>query len=150
MTDTTVSNQIIQTLEYLFEKFGIAVNWSTETVLPAVQALMGRYAKYEIVSACIWIAIALFVLLAFTLTLKKAYADYKKPEKAETTPFWIVKYNDSIWEMSTLFITVIVAGIIASFIAVICIASNIFIIASWVCIPEIEFAKVVFNLVGTM
>ena len=150
MTDTTVTNQIIQTLEYLFEKFGIAVNWSTETVLPAVQALMVRYARYEIVCACIWIAIALFVLLAFTLTLKKAYADYKKPEKAETTPFWIVNYDGSRWEMSTLFITVIVAGIIASFIAVICIASNAFIIASWVCIPEVEFAKEVAHLIECM
>lgn len=145
----TVSNQIIETLEYLFEKFGIAVDWSTETVLPAVQALMERYAKYQIVRSCIWIAICLLILLVIALIYKRAFADYRNLEKAKSTPFWYVGYDDK-WRMSETFetITYFAAGFgIVAIIGIICYVINI---TSWVCIPEIEFTKAVSNLIKFM
>ena len=142
----TASNQIIQTLEYLFEKFGIAVNWSTEAVLPAIQTLMNRYAKYEIVYSSFWIGLTLLVLLIFAFILKRIFADYKDPKKAETTPFWLVYYNGSEWEPTILTQIIIGVAIASCFISIVIFICNVTNIISWVYIPEIEFAKVVSNL----
>lgn len=149
MTDTAVSNQIIQTLEYLFEKFGIAVNWSTETVLPAVQALMGRYAKFQIIRSCIWIAVCILILLAIALIYKRAFADYGDLKKVETTPFWNLRYG-SKWAMSDTMITISVFSIVFGTVAIIGIISATIGITSWVCIPEVEFAKEVAHLIERM
>ena len=149
MTDTTVSNQIIQTLEYLFEKFGIAVNWSTETVLPAVQELMSRYAKYVIIRTCVWVTVYLLILLIIALIYKRVFADYGNIERAESTPFWCVQYGGK-WIMSDTLEVIscfsVIFGI-AAIVGIICSAINI---ASWVCIPEVEFAKEVSHLIKHM
>ena len=151
MTDTAVSNQIIQTLEYLFEKFGIAVNWSTETVLPAVQELMGRYAKYEIISSCAWICLCALVMLPFIYLLKKAFNDYGKSERAESTPFWVVHgFEIQKWETSNLMDFVICFSTIFGIISILTILCNVFHIISWAYLPEVEFAKEVAHLIEHM
>lgn len=139
----TASNQIIQTLEYLFEKFGIAINWSTEAVLPAIQTLMSRYAKYEITYSSFWIGLTLLTLLIFAFILKRIFADYKDPKKAETTPFWLVYYSGSKWEPTILTQIIIGVAIASCFISIVIFICNVANIISWVYIPEIEFAKVV-------
>ena len=46
--ESTVSDQIIEVLEALFEKFGIAIDWTGQNVLPYVQELMKRAVSYEL------------------------------------------------------------------------------------------------------
>lgn len=43
---TTVADQIIQVIEYLGQKLGIAIDWSTENILPLAQTLMERIARW--------------------------------------------------------------------------------------------------------
>lgn len=53
-----VSAQIIEVLNYLCEKFGIAIDWSQETVLPYIQELCSKYISWEISTSITWIIIA--------------------------------------------------------------------------------------------
>ena len=64
----TVSSEIIEVLDYLGEKFGIAIDWTNNNVLPYLQALVDKFIKWEISTSILWIAIAIFVI-AMTITL---------------------------------------------------------------------------------
>ena len=64
----TVSSEIIEVLDYLGEKFGIAIDWTSNNVLPYLQALVDKFIKWEISTSILWIAIAIFII-AMTITL---------------------------------------------------------------------------------
>lgn len=53
----TVSDQIIAVLNDLCEKFGIAINWTSENVIPYLTELCGRYITYEIAISVAWIVV---------------------------------------------------------------------------------------------
>lgn len=72
----TISNQIIEVIDALCVKFGIAIDWTQENVLPYLQTLAQEYISYEIWTSVMWIvlvAIGLVVLIVCTKKAKKAY-----------------------------------------------------------------------------
>lgn len=75
----TVSSQIIEVLNDLCTKFGIAIDWSAENVLPYVQELMGKFISWEIATSWIWIivAVVMFVggILLFVTDMLWGWAD---------------------------------------------------------------------------
>ena len=64
----TVSSEIIEVLDYLGEKFGIAIDWTSNNVLPYLQTLADKFIKWEIFTSILWIAIAAFIIV-MTITL---------------------------------------------------------------------------------
>ena len=58
----TVSSEIIEVLDYLGEKFGIAIDWTSNNVLPYLQTLIDKFIKWEISTSIVWIVIAVFVI----------------------------------------------------------------------------------------
>lgn len=52
-----VSDQIIQVIEHLGEKFGIAINRSSENIMPIVEELCTKYISYEIMTSKTWLII---------------------------------------------------------------------------------------------
>lgn len=58
-----MADQIIQVIEALCEKFGIAVDWSAESLAPVVSSLVGKYASYVILSGAVYLFI--YALLIF-------------------------------------------------------------------------------------
>lgn len=63
-----MSEEIIKVLDNLGEKFGIAIDWSSQNVLPYLQDLMSRFIAYKNLSAIIWIVVSVvFIILSITL-----------------------------------------------------------------------------------
>ena len=58
----TVSSEIIEVLDYLGEKFGIAIDWTNNNVLPYLQTLVDKFIQWEISTSILWIAIAAFII----------------------------------------------------------------------------------------
>ena len=58
----TVSSEIIEVLDYLGEKFGIAIDWTSNNVLPYLQTLVDKFIQWEISTSILWIAIAIFII----------------------------------------------------------------------------------------
>jgi hypothetical protein len=54
-----LSKEIINVLDYLCGKFGIAIDWTSENVMPYLEDLCGRYIEYEV-----YTSIAYCVILA--------------------------------------------------------------------------------------
>lgn len=65
----TVSSEIIEVLDYLGEKFGIAIDWTSNNVLPYLQTLADKFIKWEISTSIVWIVIAAFVMAAMIVLI---------------------------------------------------------------------------------
>lgn len=44
----TMSSQIIEILDNLAQKFGIAIDWTSQNVIPYLMELMDKYVKYRV------------------------------------------------------------------------------------------------------
>ena len=70
----TVSSQIIEVLNDLCMKFGIAIDWSAENVVPYAQELAAKFISWEIATSWMWIVVGVVItIVGFILVL----ADYK-------------------------------------------------------------------------
>ena len=74
----TVSAQIIEVLNDLCMKFGLAIDWSQENVLPCLEELAGKYITWEIATSEMWIVIGALLavggLIVFATDLKWEWA----------------------------------------------------------------------------
>ena len=67
----TVSEQIIQVIDDLCEKFGIAVNWTSENVIPYIELLCGKLVKYEIVTSIASLIFSIAIIILCGILFKK-------------------------------------------------------------------------------
>ena len=73
-----MAEQIIQVIDALCSKFGIAIDWSAENVIPYITELSSRYANYVIVSNAIYLviyAILVFAGIKFVKMPKEGFLD---------------------------------------------------------------------------
>lgn len=69
-----MSDEIIKILDDLGQKFGIAIDWSSQNVMPYLQDLMGRYIKYETMTSIMWLLMGVLLVL---LGIAVAYKGFK-------------------------------------------------------------------------
>ena len=67
----SVSDEIIKLVDAFAERFGVAVDWSSENVLPYLENLAGRYIKYEIAVSAVIMILAAIVLIGGLTYLHK-------------------------------------------------------------------------------
>ena len=65
----TVSEQIIQVLDALCDKFNIVIDWTSSDVLPYLGTLCNKLISYEIWTSVAWIAIMLMLSIVTTILL---------------------------------------------------------------------------------
>lgn len=74
-----LSDQIVQIINELSQKCGVAINWSSDTLLPFMQEIMTKMIRYELISSIIWmvVCIALVVssVLVYNRTIKAGIYD---------------------------------------------------------------------------
>ena len=74
-----VSDQIISVINALCEKFGVAIDWTSENIIPYVEQLSQKYITYEIwtsAAAASALTLLFVVVLVFTIKMcKKAEWD---------------------------------------------------------------------------
>lgn len=59
------SKEIISILDYLGHKFGIAIDWTSENVMPYLEELCGKYINYEIYTSIAWcVAVGVVMIIA--------------------------------------------------------------------------------------
>lgn len=64
----SVSDQILAVINDLCAKFGIAIDWTAENVLPYIEDLCARYIQYEVQTSIAWCVIMLGVTLIAGIT----------------------------------------------------------------------------------
>ena len=102
----TVSEQIIQVIDLLCEKFGIAINWTGENVIPYIETLCGKLIAYEICTSIAWMAIMTLLSIGSIVAAKKLYPTFKKGwEKNAKSDY------DMGWQVASVFSIIVLAVI---------------------------------------
>lgn len=128
-----MDNKVIEVLDYMGEKLGIAIDWTAENVMPQVTEFMGRYQVYAIVEHGIHVIMFMILVALIGVFIKIMFKGIK------------TKDHDNIWyDMSwttdgiiPVFITITLVAI-AGF-AIVTAIDHVFDIAKWALIPEIQF-----------
>ena len=120
-----MSDEIIKILDDLGRRFGIAIDWSSENVMPYLQDLMSRYINYEVMTSVVWIVVALIVIIGLSIGI---LAINKHANKVLEKDY----YSD--WDFDKWVVFCIFIIIIGCF--VICIICQVFDIITCYTIPE--------------
>lgn len=144
-----MSQEIINVLEYIGEKLGIALDWSSENIWPQVLDILGRYRILQIVISSIWLAVALIALVVFICLWIKIFKAYLACNKDKQSNLW--------WDWSGYYgkadtTGFVIAATVLSAIAFFLIIPTLIIepgeILNWVFIPEIQFLELFKSITG--
>lgn len=140
-----VSDQIIQVLDYIGEKLGVSIDWTSENVMPYVQILCDKYIRWEIVTSIIWliIGIILFVLAIASFRAGKSYSKKYDLYNENHNEFRKYMYYDC---HSVLFF------ILFGLLLLICISvilEQVFDIVKCICFPELQLFEYVQTLLNS-
>lgn len=147
-------NKIIEVLDYLFEKFGIAVDWTRENVMPYVQELAEKIVTYKIVQHSIWLVISIIAIVVACICAKKLYTSYQQcVAKKENNGLW--KYDKRIWGGDDFEVTdtgglMYIVAIILAVVGVVGFIITVSGLTKWIFIPEIKLVEYVNYLISTL
>lgn len=129
-----MNNKVIEVLDYMGEKFGIAIDWTAENVMPQVTEFLKRYQTYSIAKHAIWIIIGLIIVVICTSWMKKTYTNIINGNEKS---FWFKVWNEIDGEAAVIafYIIAVVLTIVFSCIIV----DKIFTVVEWITIPEMKF-----------
>ena len=109
----TVSEQIIQVIDVLCEKFGIVVDWTNENVFPYLETLCGKLIAYEIATSIVWIVIMILISVASIVATKKFYPIFRDGWERNAR-----SYDNVGWQVASVFAII---GIIVVNFSTICV-----------------------------
>lgn len=78
-----VSNQIIKVLDEVCKRFGLAIDWSKENVLPYVQELADKIVMYDMAKTIVVLVLSVLGLISvgvFLRFLLKEYISHRRKE----------------------------------------------------------------------
>lgn len=104
----TVADQIIQVIEELCAKFGIAVDYTAEQIMPVFQDLIGRYANYIILSKTAFLILDVLLEGGLIFAVYRMYRAYHN----ENSRFYL---EDGLGLVLILFGIMAVVGLVLSF-----------------------------------
>ena len=78
-----VSEQVIKVLDAVCDKFGIAIDWTSNNVIPYIQQLGNKIIIYDICSSIMWLVIGSAIPLTVAILIKK-FLNKKKLEVKES------------------------------------------------------------------
>lgn len=143
-----MNNKIIEVLDYLGEKIGLAIDWSANNVYPQVMEFLARYRTYEIVTdALCLIACFAFIFFFSRFISKTLLPDYKQciSDKKATKFFKWYHYAED-FEMNFGMLLAVVFGGIIFIVAVVGTCCAIADITKWIFIPEYQFYNAIAGL----
>ena len=70
-----ISDEIIKVLEYMCDKVGVTIDWTSNNVLPYVQQLGEKFIRWEIGTSISWIIISIISVVVAFLIIKFADMD---------------------------------------------------------------------------
>lgn len=135
-----MDNEICNVIDKLAEKFGLAVNWGNENIMPYIQDLIARYSRCQIINLGIWSLIMFTLMILCFVEIVYSLRSIKKRKQV---------YKDSISiqedDMSEANLGISTIGMILS--AIICpfIYSNLM---QWIFIPDMKFMEEVLKMVS--
>ena len=106
-----VSDQIIQVLDALCEKFGLVIDWTSENVLPYLSTLCTKLVSYEIWTSVAWMSIMIVMSIASVIVTKRLVPIFKDGLEKDRRNYdvgWGIGTGLSIFGLCILYLATIV------------------------------------------
>lgn len=77
-----MNEELIKALTELANKFGIAIDWTSQNALPYVQELMNKIIRFEIATSIMWLVMGLmFIVSAYWMIKLVKFCQQKNKEQ---------------------------------------------------------------------
>lgn len=90
------SEQFLEIINFLTSKIGIAIDWTSNNIMPYLQDICNRFIKYETINSIIWIIIMIiigissFLLLIKIMKIPKKRYDYYTYDEFSRELFYLM------------------------------------------------------------
>lgn len=142
-----MSEEIIKVLDYITEKLGIAIDWTTENALPYVEEVIGKFVTYNIVYNAVGVIISIILLSICFIAIKSLINNYNKCKVSQK--------DNVLWEfyLSSPDITfsggcAIIGVFVCGLVGIISLLINGSDLMQWSIIPEMALLEEIKYLVG--
>ena len=144
-----MSQQIIEVLEYFGDKLGVAIDWTTENIMPYIEQLFKRYVTMQIVTSSVLIAIGAMLCIASIVICNILIKQKMKIDKDKINIlFWERGYSSIEPTFFGVWVIVLTIGLcIAGVVLIFC---NIMSLLQWIIIPEVPFVREITTLINTI
>ena len=87
------SSELIKIFDDLGRRFGIAIDWSNQNIVPYIQELVGRFIKWEIGTSILWIVLGLFFIILNGVLIKPVFNKIKNASYDEDMWIFLIVVN---------------------------------------------------------
>ena len=134
-----VSEQVIKVLDAVCDKFGIAIDWTSNNVIPYIQELGNKIITYDICVSIMWLVIGSAIPLTIAILIKKFLNKKKLEAKERMNDYYYTdgSLDEGAWCCYAMIIVLIISEMILT-------TSNIESIIQDIVFPEktiMEFIK---------
>lgn len=93
-----MSEEIIKVLDELGKRFGVAIDWSNQNIIPYLQELMKRFICYKNITACVWIIISIFMTIGSVMMIKfiNKWRKSNNYDEYDDDPLAVIGYVTSV------------------------------------------------------
>lgn len=67
------TNKVVEVIDALCEKFGIAIDWTSENIVPYAQSLIDKIVNYKLYTSIFWLCIIPLLTLGCFFIMKYCY-----------------------------------------------------------------------------
>ena len=85
-----ISDEIIKVLDYLGQKIGVTIDWTSKNVLPFVEQLCEKYISWEIATSLLWSVLGIVLLIAGLCFIRPAKNAWRRGAEDTSVICWII------------------------------------------------------------
>ena len=135
-----MSAEIINVLNYICDKIGIAIDWTADNIWPQVMDILGRYRILMLINNATCIIFAIIAIITFVVLWKKAIKAHKTALKERTSNFWWHYYRDGSVGQDGAF-GLMMASMFAGIIVLLVFGFSFSSFFRWLLVPEIKYLE---------
>lgn len=109
-----ISEQVIKVLDAVCDKFGIAIDWTSNNVIPYIQELGNKIITYDICNSIVWLVIGSVIPLTVAILIKKFLNKKKLEAKERMNDYYYTdgSLDEGAWCCYAMIIVLIIIAII--------------------------------------
>ena len=151
------SDELIKVLDYLCEKIGIAVDWTSaqvsDNILPYVQEVVHRYTVYAIIRNSVDLLLGLFMTVVGVMLLMKVIGEYQHTLSEKEETFWFDVYKGLFGSGTTIKFkrpagSALAFGIIGGVVGLVLSYASIVSIIKWSVVPEMQILETIKDMLN--
>lgn len=140
-----MDKELCNVIDKIAEKIGIAIDWSSENVMPYIQDVMQRYRTMSIVENIISMTVCAIIITICIIIAVKMIKGIINGSQNEVSSIWFNADYDLVSTFSIVTGSIIAILLLISVI-VLCFATGELI--RWIYVPEVKFLEMLKGLIN--